>query len=120
MCHDLLSKVFGSTLVGTIDLKYDFVHRSSSIFRQLEISLKFGESFVNIEAKSRAIKAKKNCLASVLALVSKFQSRFFRVLNVPFRPSTVEERKKHCLLPTLPFFARVGRRQMRIAEVGNL
>ena len=72
MCHDLLSKVFGSTLVGTIDLKYDFVHRSSSIFRQLEISLKFGESFVNIEAKSRAIKAKKKCLALVLALVSKF------------------------------------------------
>ena len=46
-------------LVTTIDLKYNVFRWSSGIIRQLEMSLKFGISFVHIQAKSRAREAKK-------------------------------------------------------------
>ena len=48
------------SLVTTIDLKYNAFRWSSGIIRQLEMSLKFGIRFVHIQAKSRAIEAKKS------------------------------------------------------------
>ena len=54
-----LGRHFACLLVTTIDLKYNAFRWSSGIIRQLEMSLKFGKSFFHIQAKSRAIEAKK-------------------------------------------------------------
>ena len=107
-------KCLGCRIVTTIDTKYSFVYWSSSIFRQVDMSLKFGKSFLHIQAKSRAIKAKKftYCLCNSVH----FGRLLFFCWN--FRGALIRRRKKSMVFFWLT--ARALRRAIGRARVWQL